>query len=163
MCRSPLCLRRGIPSTMKSRQGGVLDAVASSAVNERFAPGHLPGGRLLWPERPQWFVQDSWPGAWLQEGQFFAGEGVHNSPDLGIAQLRLGLPFKLRIPKLDADDGRQPLPDILSGKIGAAVFEQVVLAGIVVECPGQGRFKTNLMGSALLGAVIIGKEKIFSW
>ena len=47
---------------------------------------------------------------------------VHSSSCFGVAELLLGLTFKLRLLNLDADNCRQTFSDILAGKVCFAVF-----------------------------------------
>src|SRR5690606_41062979 len=52
-------------------------------------------------------------------------DGLRHGPRFAVPQLGLGLPFKLRIGNLDADDRRQALPDIVTGQVAVAVLQQI--------------------------------------
>ncbi len=73
--------------------------------------------------------------------------GLHQTLDLGVAELHLGLAFKLRVGQLDADDGREPFADIIPRD--RLALEHVVGRGIIVDRAGQRRLEADEMGAAL--------------
>ena len=86
----------------------------------------------------------------LQEvDQLIAHDGFHRGTGFGVAQLLLGLAFKLRIFDLDGDDGCQAFADIIAGQVLGVVLQDLILAGIVVKALGRGVFKAGQMHAAL--------------
>ena len=61
---------------------------------------------------------------------------LNNTADFGIAQLGFSLAFKLRLLYLNADNRGNALADILAGKVGVTLFEDIEAAGIIVDNPG---------------------------
>ena len=75
-------------------------------------------------------------GVLLQPGSEALGDRVADEPlHLGVDQLLLGLVVELRIGDLDRNDRGESLPQVLPG--GRDVLEQVVLAGVPVDDPGE--------------------------
>ena len=71
--------------------------------------------------------------------QFFAKRRLDDALHFGVAETCFCLPFELWFRELDADDGDEALADVLAGEVGVVVFEDLLLAGVVVEDAGQGR------------------------
>ena len=75
--------------------------------------------------------------------------GFDQSLHLGVAQLGLGLPLKLRLGQLDAQDGREPLPHVVTGERRVPVLEQPAAPGVVIDGPRQGRAESRQVRAAL--------------
>ena len=96
-------------------------------IQDRFPSGHFPGlpGRFPGPLGHQGFINNG-PGngriLFQKIFQLFGNNTVRGAPGFHIAQLLLGLPFKLGILDLDADDCRDAFTDILTGQIGFIVL-----------------------------------------
>jgi hypothetical protein len=58
---------------------------------------------------------------------------LHEAGYAGVAELRLRLTLELWVAELDGDDRGQPLTHVLSGEVVLFVFEQAVVAGVLVE------------------------------
>ena len=98
-----------------------------------------------------------------ENGQLFAEHGIHQIAHIRIAQLGLGLAFKLRLRQLDGNHGGQTLTDIFAGEILIAVLQEAKLAGIVVNYLGQRRLKAGLMRTALCCIdVVCKRQQIFA-
>ena len=79
--------------------------------------------------------------------------------DLGVAELRLGLPFELRPRDLDADDGDQALADVVAADVRVLqILGQVVLAGVVVDRPRQRRAEARQMRAAFVRVDVVGER-----
>ena len=149
------------------RQGRVLFPAVCQLTRQRravqgaLAPGQLPGafGRFPGPGGLEVLFHDALGhvGVFFQEGgELFVDDGLHDALDLGVAQLGLGLPFKLGLQELDADDGRQPFPDVLAGQVLVVALDVVVTLGVVVDGPGQGAFKPVEVAAPLGGEDVVG-------
>ena len=88
--------------------------------------------------------------------QLIADQGIHQRADVGVAQLGLGLSFKLCLRQLHADHGGDALAAVLAADLVVAL-DHAVLHAVSVQHAGQRRLKTGLMHAALRRADIIGK------
>ena len=78
---------------------------------------------------------------------------------LVVEQLEFVLPFKLRLDDLNAHNGGEPLTRIIAGKVGVVIFEEALLARIVVDQPGERRAQTGEMRAAIGCIDGVGKGK----
>ena len=94
--------------------------------------------------------------------QRLSGHRFGDAPDFGVAQLVLGLTLELRVARLDADGRGDALPGVLPGQVGSVGLEQLVLAGVIVDRPGQGGAKAGEVGAAVrrLDAVGVGMNRL---
>ena len=58
---------------------------------------------------------------------------LHKAPHLGVAQLRLGLPFELGFTHPHRDHGGQAFTAVVTGEVLFFLFEQLVLAGVLIH------------------------------
>ena len=79
-------------------------------------------------------------GSFLQElAELLVHRGRHDTFDLGVAQLGLGLPFELRLADFDADDRGQPFAGVLAFQAQVLVLDQIVLGRVGVDRARQRR------------------------
>ena len=89
-------------------------------------------------------------------------DGVDQGTDIGIAELLLGLAFKLCFGKLDGDDRRDAFPDILAGDL-VIPLDDVVFLSVGIDDAGQGRLKTGLVHAAFRRMNVVCKgDQIFT-
>ena len=81
---------------------------------------------------------------------------VHQRPDVGVAQLGLGLALELGLFQLHGDDGGEAFADVVAGEGLIRGLQKVEFPGVVVDHPGQGRLEANQMGAALVGGDVVG-------
>ena len=99
-------------------------------------------------------------GVLLKElGQLGVDEVGDQGADLGVAELRFGLPLELRLLQLDRDDADQPLPHVRAGQVLVLVFQQPVAPPVVVEHPGQTGPEALFVGAAVGGVDVVGKAE----
>ena len=79
--------------------------------------------------------------------QLFVDDGVHQRTDIGIAELLLGLAFKLRLRKLHGDNRRNALAHIFAGDFIFSL-DDVVLLAIGVDDSGERGLEAGLMHTA---------------
>ena len=79
--------------------------------------------------------------------------------DLGVPQLALRLALELGVGDADADHGGEPLADVLALEVGHVVFQQLVLAGVVVDDPGQGRAEPGEVRASVAGVDTVGEAE----
>ena len=91
------------------------------------------------------------------DGQVLGHHGLHQGLDLGVAQLGLGLALELRVHDLDRDHRGQPLSNVLTGQVGLVVLQELLLATVVVDRPGQGGPEAGDVGPALRGVNAVGE------
>ncbi len=77
----------------------------------------------------------------------------------GVTQSGLCLPLELGIGQLDADYRHQPFPHILAGEIRLVLLDDLILASIIIQCPGERSTKAGEMRSPINGIDAIGKGK----
>ena len=87
--------------------------------------------------------------------QAFRDEVIHDALDFEIAELRLGLTFKLRIRHFDRNDAGQPFTDIIAGKVRFIVLENVILACVFIEDAGERGAETGKVHTAFDGIDVI--------
>ena len=93
----------------------------------------------------------------LQEGiQLVGNDVVHQRPDLAVAQLGLGLAFKLCVRQLHGNNAGQTLPAVLAGDL-LIVLEHFDLPAVVIQHRGQRTAEALLMHTALRGVDVVGK------
>ena len=78
--------------------------------------------------------------------------------DLRIAELRLCLPFELRLRDLHADDGDQTFADVVPADALLEVAGEVVPVRVAVDRARQRRPEAGQVGSALLGVDVVGER-----
>ena len=66
--------------------------------------------------------------------EFFGNNGVDRAPRFNVAELLLGLAFKLRILDLDRNDRSQTFTDVFSGQVAVCFAENICLPRIVIKC-----------------------------
>ena len=90
-------------------------------------------------------------------GQGFTHGLVHGAAHFAVAQLRLGLAFKLRFGHLDGDDGDEALTEVFSRNLylgllqlfGAGVF------AVFLQYAGQGRAESGFVRTAFLRVDVV--------
>ena len=118
-------------------------------------PGGLPGASGF-----DGLLQDPLDGARaLFEilSKLFAHDGLHNPPDLAVAELGLGLSLKLRFRNLHADHGGQAFACVFARQRELHIAKQVVPHGVRVHCPCKRRSESGLVGTALHRVHIVNK------
>ena len=75
--------------------------------------------------------------------------------DLAVAELGLGLAFKLWIRVLDGNNCRQPFSNIFASQVRFRIFQNAVFAAVIVDDARQRRFKAGFVRSAFMGADIV--------
>ncbi len=90
-------------------------------------------------------------------GQPVIGGPLNQRSHLDVAQLGLGLTLELRIGQADAEDGGQPLANVLALEIVVVVLEEVPLLGIAVHHRGQRATKSLLVHPPLEGVDAVGE------
>src|SRR5699024_7780807 len=78
-------------------------------------------------------------------GQPLVRLGLYERLRLAVAQLLLRLPLELRLGQLDRDDRREPLANVVTGEVGVLLLEQLLVAGVSVDHPGQRRAEALLV------------------
>jgi hypothetical protein len=78
---------------------------------------------------------------------------------LAVAELRLGLPFELRIPHLHADDRGQTFPHVVAAERFGVFFEEIVSVGITVDGAGQRGLEAHQVGAAFFGVDVVRERK----
>ena len=89
-------------------------------------------------------------------GELVVDHLIHQSTDIGIAQLGLGLALELGVRQLDGDDGGNPLPAVLAGDLVVAL-DDADLHTVGVQHPGQRGLEARLVHTALGGPHVVGK------
>src|SRR5215217_7327451 len=82
---------------------------------------------------------------------------LHEAFDLGVPELGLGLPLELRIPQLDRDDCREPLPDVVAGKVLLLLSEEPLPPRVSVDGSRQRSPEAREMRSALVRVDVVGE------
>jgi len=96
----------------------------------------------------------------FQESQeAFAEDGFDIAFHFRVAELALGLAFKLRVRQLDADDCRQAFAHVIAAQILLFFLEQVLGTGVVIQSAGKGRTETGNMSAAFRVVDIIGESQ----
>ena len=96
-------------------------------------------------------------GILLQEGsQRVIDDSLHCARDIGVTQLALGLPLKLRLGQLHRDDRGQTLAHILSGKRFVRLQEAVALA-VLVQGAGECGTKSAEVRATIDGVDVVGE------
>src|SRR5213083_3035727 len=75
---------------------------------------------------------------------------------LAVPQFGLGLALELWVPQLHADDGGEPLADVISGQRLCVLLQQVVRVRVVVDCASKRRFEADQVGAALARVDVVG-------
>ncbi len=88
--------------------------------------------------------------------ELVAHRGLDEALDLGVAELRLRLALELWFGKLDADDGRQPLADVVTGEVVVLLLEQLLAAREVVDELRHRRAETLFVRAALVRVDRVG-------
>ena len=78
--------------------------------------------------------------------------------DSRVAELRLRLPFELRVPELDGDDGREPLARVFALEVVVLLLQEPFLTRVLVERPGERRTEALQVRPAL-GRVDVVRER----
>ena len=96
-------------------------------------------------------------GVLLEEfGQFGVDGILHQSTDLGVTQLGLGLALELGVLQLHRHDGAQTLADVLAREL-IVPLEDPRLAAVLVDGAGQTRAEAGLVHTALDGVHVVGE------
>ena len=104
----------------------------------------LGDGRVLFEELSELVVDDR----------------LDDALDLGVAQLRLGLPLELRLRNLDADDAGQPFADVVAADAGVLqVLRQVALCRVGVDRPRQRRAEAGEVRAAFVRVDVVGERE----
>src|SRR5581483_6583676 len=99
---------------------------------------------------------DAYPGVLLEEGGELLGDGaLHDALDLAVAQLGLRLAFELRIGDLHREDGGQPFARVVAGEVLVVLLQQLPVAGVLVEHPGQGALEAHGVRAALVRVDVV--------
>ena len=94
----------------------------------------------------------------LEEGaELVVDDLLDDALDFGVAQLRLGLPFELRLRDLDADDRDQALADVVAADALFQVLREVVLGGVGVDRPRQRRAEAGQVRAAFVRVDVVGE------
>ena len=72
--------------------------------------------------------------------QLFIDQAVHQRTDIGIAKLRLGLAFKLRIGQLDGDNGGDTFTAVFAADLVVAL-DDAGFDTVVIQYTGQRCFE----------------------
>ena len=126
------------------------------------APGQVPGlaSRLPGLGGADALVDDAagFAGSSLQPFRQLAVERLLDvGPDLGVAQLGLGLTLELGLLDPDREDGGQALTDVLAGQVLVLLLEQALGPGELVDRLGQGLAEAFFVGAALVGVDVVGE------
>ena len=87
----------------------------------------------------------------------FGGGLLDDVLDLGVVQLAFGLALELRVGEAHRDDGGQALAHVVAGEVGVTLFEDVGLAGVVVEGAGEGAAEAGEVRAAVNGVDVVGE------
>ena len=85
--------------------------------------------------------------------------GLHDPLDLGGAELRLCLAFKLRIDKFHADHCSEAFAHIFAGEVWIVVFHRTVLAAPVIQRAGECGAESGDVRSTVNGVDVVRKGK----
>ena len=92
--------------------------------------------------------------------QLVVDDGLDDALHLGVAKLRLGLPFELWPGDLDADHARQTLSDIVAADAGVLeVLGEIVLDRVRVDRPGQCGAESREVRSPLVRVDVVGERE----
>ena len=94
-----------------------------------------------------------------EDGHALVEDGFHGLPDLGVAELGLGLALELGFSQLDRYDGCQAFAGVLAGEVGLFLLDEGVLACVVVERPGESGAESGHVGPALGGVDAVGERQ----
>ena len=78
---------------------------------------------------------------------------------LAVPQLGLGLALELGVPQLHADDGGEPLADVIAGQRLCVLLQQVVRVRVVVDRAGERRLEADQVGTAFARVDVVGECK----
>ena len=89
---------------------------------------------------------------------------VHDRLDdalhFGVAELRLGLPFELRLRNLDADDAGQSFADVVTADVRVLeILREIVLRRVGVDRARQGSAESRQVRAALMGVDVVGERE----
>ena len=134
-----------------------------AVVERAFAPHQIPrlACRLASPRRIDGLVDDPLGdrGVLFEvRTQPVVDDRFDDPLDLGVTELRLRLPFELRLRDLHADDDHQTLADVVSPDALLEVAGQVVPVRVAVYGAGECRPEAGQMRSALLGVDVVGER-----
>src|SRR5262249_31842926 len=87
--------------------------------------------------------------------QLVVENGLDDALHLGVPELRLGLTLELRVRDLDADDGGQPLADVLARDALLQILREVVLRRVVVDRARERRLEAGQVASALVRVDVV--------
>src|SRR5215207_609690 len=82
---------------------------------------------------------------------------LHEALDLGVPELGLGLSLELRVPHLDRDDGREPLPYVVAGEVLLLLFEEPLPARVGVYSPRERSPEAREVRPALVRVDVVGE------
>src|SRR5690606_8676752 len=82
--------------------------------------------------------------------------------DLRVPELRLRLALELRLPDLEREDARQPLPDIIARERVRVLLEQAVLLRVVVQRTRERGLEAGQVRAALVRVDVVDEgERVF--
>src|SRR5215468_4480785 len=84
---------------------------------------------------------------------------LDNTFNFAVAQLRLRLPFELRIRQFDTNHSDKAFADIVSREVLFNFFEEIVRDGITVQRSSEGRLEADHMRAAFVRVDVVGERK----
>ena len=90
-------------------------------------------------------------------GQLLIDDVVHQSTDIGVAQLGLGLALELGLRQLDGDDAAEALAAVLAADLVSVGLDDIVFLTVGIQNAGQGRFKARFVHTAFRRMDVVGK------
>ncbi len=135
-----------------------------TATGQRAFADCLPrfAGGFAGARRRQHFVKDPFRDRRVlieERHQPVVNHRVHDSVDLGIHELHLGLRFETRIRQLDAQDANQTFANIVAGNCGILVLQEAVRLRVLVDGLGERGAETGQVRSAIRIWNRIGERK----
>ena len=84
---------------------------------------------------------------------------LHQTANLGVAELGFCLTLELWIVQLHAHDSRQTLTGVVAGKVAVLFLQDGMGAGVFVDCTREGILETIEMRAALVRVDVVRKRK----
>ena len=140
-------------------QGGAFEQALAAREVARLARG------VARPRRRDRLVDDlaALGGVLFEElGELGVDRGLDQRADLGVAQLGLGLALELRVLELDRDDRREALAHVFAGEVLLFLFEQALLAGVVVDGAREGAAEARRCAPPSVVLMLLANVKIES-
>src|ERR671911_1371187 len=92
-------------------------------------------------------------------GKITVGHALHETLDLRVPELGLGLSLELGLLQLDGDDRGQSLPDVVAGKALLFLLEKTFLPGVGVDRPRQRRPETGEVRATFVRVDVVGERE----